>query len=141
MDKKSCVGIPTNSIATQHFGAAATYRRLYHTPVHLAAVLPYTMTKMNPVTMRIEDAATQSTSIVSHLFATAVNSSSLISPAGDLSSLDQYAISTWLLSCCEEYRCMIKLLRQYVAALRAHQLSGLFLKFVFFLDFSAVIVV
>ncbi|XP_026192269.1 uncharacterized protein LOC113147111 [Cyclospora cayetanensis] len=81
----------TYRVATQHFGATAAYRRLYHTPVQLAAVLPFALTKTNPVTMRTEASGAVGTSLVSSLFSTSLNNSSVISPAGDLSSLGKSA--------------------------------------------------
>ncbi|CDJ37150.1 hypothetical protein, conserved [Eimeria tenella] len=73
-------------VATQHFGPTAQYRKLYQAPVHLAAVLPYTLTRTNPVTMRPEASGSLTSPLISSLFATAMKNASLVSPASELSA-------------------------------------------------------
>ncbi|PHJ18402.1 hypothetical protein CSUI_007769, partial [Cystoisospora suis] len=79
--------------ATRHFGSDVRYRRFYSiTPPRnsISAVLPYLYTRTNPVTLRLEDQATDgSSSNLRQLFATSMSGggSSLFSPASEMSAL------------------------------------------------------
>jgi len=79
------------------------YRRAYSSVRNFSCLLPYVGSRINPLTLRLEDQF--STTRAADLFATSVNGSSLTSPAKDLSVFESSAATEWLVHFLEEYQC------------------------------------
>ncbi|EPR64759.1 hypothetical protein TGGT1_270520 [Toxoplasma gondii GT1] len=74
-------------VATRHFGSNVAYRQYYQAPRTVTAMMPYLLTRTNPVTLRLEDQAADGSSNVKQLFSTSMSGSALLSPVSELSSL------------------------------------------------------